>query len=541
MKVCIVIPNYNHRGIKDLLLKLELYHLPCIIVDDGSACEIEQELINAAKQFHWVHLITLKHNQGKGAAVLAGLAYAATQNYTHAIQIDADGQHDTNDITKFLAAIAINPEALIAGQPIYDPSIPKARLYGRKITNFWVYLETLSDDIKDTMCGYRAYPLTKTLQVVMRHCISKRMGFDIEIMVRLYWAKTAIIFIPTKVTYPSRGISHFRLWQDNLEISWVHTCLFFGMLRRLPQILQRKISTNNHWSQAREKGSLLGMNIVLCSYKFLGKKLTYLLLYPIVAYFYCFSPLARKASKKYLAKLAYRASSFKHLLAFAESIVDKLAVWHGDISLEQIEIVGIELFRKQVAEKTGGVIFTAHLGNMEIARALSDFDLSVKINALLFTSNAKKITTFLEKINPKFTANLLYLENLGLAQAIDLQTKIDNGEFIVIAGDRTSVTKPQNSIPAVFFGDRAYFPTGPFILAGLLRCPVFFMLCLKEKQNSFKIVFKEFASKIDISKTNRNQQLQQHAQQYAHLLEEYCRLYPLQWFNFFDFWKSYEE
>lgn len=560
MKTCIVIPNYNHPNINTLLLKLAPYNLLCIIVDDGSDDETKKELEKARTQFTWIHLLTLPHNQGKGAAVQAGFAYAAEQNYTHAIQIDADGQHDSAGIPKFLAAIEKNPHALIAGIPIYDQSIPKSRLYGRKITNFWVMLETLSSDIKDAMCGYRAYPLQKTLQIIQQYHVGKRMNFDIEIIVRWHWEweKHNIISIHTKVIYPPAGVSNFRLWQDNLAISWLHTRLFFDMLKRARKIFMRKIENwkngaakksqqrpqqQQHWVAFKERGSVLGMHTMMCLYKIFGRKISHLFLYPIVSYFYCFNHAAKIASQEYLSKLDISASAlFKHFFSFAESIIDKFAVWNGDIHLKQIEFLNAALFRQQFAAKRGGLILTAHLGNMEIARALAKFEPDVKINVVLFMQNAKKISALLEKINSQFKFNVIGLDNFGPNLAIMLQEKVNAGEFIVIAADRTSITQPQRSIKAKFLDSMANFPEGPFILGGLLQCPIYFMLCLKQNReqnsDSFKIIFEEFAPNgIDIARACRIQQLQFYADKYAKLLEEYCRQYPLQWFNFFNFWR----
>jgi len=538
MKICIVIPNYNHNNIVRLLHKLESYNLPCIIVDDGSNVVTKQELANAAKQFSWVTLLTLEHNQGKGMALLAGFEYAVQQNYTHAIQIDADGQHDVNDIPKFLAAIEQNPCALITGKPIYDNSIPTSRLYGRKITNFWVKLETFSTAIKDAMCGYRAYPLQPTLSIMRKHFISKRMGFDIEIIVKLQWSGCAIISIPTKVIYPEKGVSHFKFLRDNLSITMLHTCLFWEGLVRL--FCKSVKDHDKHWSEVKEKGSRLGMMLILYSYRIFGRRLAKLLLYPIVFNFYCCNPKVNKASRKYLAKVNCKASSFKHFLSFADSLLDKVAVWDNQVFQQQVALSGVEELRKQIACKQGGIIFTAHLGNMEIARMLSKFDSKIKINAIMFTANAKKITSFFEKINPQFRENIFLLENLDVHSFIILHEKVKAGEFLVITCDRTSTTHPERSVKAKFLDEMACFPEGPFVLASLLQCPVYFMLCLKEDNNLFKIIFRDFAESVYLGKTERRQQLQLYAQKYAQLLEEYCRQYPLQWFNFFDFWKIYE-
>jgi hypothetical protein len=132
------------------------------------------------------------------------------------------------------------PEAVICGCPVYDASVPKARLYGRYATHVWVWINTLSFDIRDSMCGYRVYPLARTLALIDSVKLGSRMDFDADIIVRLHWRGAQVRNRPTRVTYPADGVSHFRLWHDNLRISRMHTVLFLGMLLRSPMLLARK-------------------------------------------------------------------------------------------------------------------------------------------------------------------------------------------------------------------------------------------------------------------------------------------------------------
>ncbi len=529
--------------IHNTLLALETHHLPCIIVDDGSDKKTKQQLEISKKQFPWVFLVTRPTNEGKGAAVLTGLNEAINQHYTHAIQIDADGQHNPNDISKFLTAITLDAKALIMGTPIYDASAPKSRLYGRKITNFWVAIETLSLEIQDAMCGYRAYPLNEIAPLIHRYNFGKGMNFDIEILVRAYWHRIKLIPLATKVTYPDDGSSHFKPWKDNLGISWLHTRLFFGMLKRLPSLLidkhKKKADKNKHWSQLKETGCLGGLKFSLWSYKVLGRRITSLFLYPVMTYFYWTNSTARNASKQYLENLnsPTKLSCFKHFMSFGHMILDKLSVWNNDIQLDNINFPNKAMLWDKIAEHKGGIIMTAHLGNIEIARALSRFETDIKINAIVFHEQAQNLNTLLEQISPECKLNMIEVTAFDIKLAIELKEKVDAGEFIVIMGDRTSTTQPKRSTVATFLGKKAKFPQGPFILAGLLQCPIYFMLCLSEKRNRFQIAFEEFEKTIDISKTNREAQLAHDAQKYANLLEKYCKEYPLQWFNFFKFWE----
>jgi len=237
----VLIPVYNHwKALHKILETLQNFELNCILVDDGSNAETKQHLKSASENFKTVTLVTRKSNGGKGAAVMEGLKTAKNLGYTNAMQIDADGQHDLSVITNFLKAMQNNPAHLIAGFPVYDDSVPKARAIGRRITNFWVDIETLSISIKDSMCGFRIYPVDKCCDLIDKGFWTYRMGFDTEIFVRLYWAGVPFIFLPVNVFYFNDNISHFRMFRDNLEISKLHTLLFFGMLRRLPVLLRRK-------------------------------------------------------------------------------------------------------------------------------------------------------------------------------------------------------------------------------------------------------------------------------------------------------------
>ena len=240
----IVIPVYEHgNAIGPLLARLREHRVPCLLVDDGSGPDCAATLRRlAAAEPQWLSLLRLEPNQGKGAAVMAGLREAGRRGYSHVLQLDADGQHEPADAPAFLAQAQSEPDAVINGRPVYDASVPRGRLYGRYATHVWVWINTLSFDIADSMCGFRVYPLAPTLALLDRERIGRRMDFDTEILVRLHWQGLPVRNLPTRVTYPSDGVSHFDLWRDNLRISAMHTRLFFGMLRRLPRLLARKRS-----------------------------------------------------------------------------------------------------------------------------------------------------------------------------------------------------------------------------------------------------------------------------------------------------------
>ncbi|MFH7765891.1 glycosyltransferase family 2 protein [Acinetobacter sp. BSP-28] len=242
MQQCFVIPVYNHpHYIEALVTHLDQFQLPIIIVNDGSDAECTALLHEIVTKHPQVDLVEHTHNQGKGQAVMSGLRHAHKLGFSHALQLDSDGQHDWQDVAKFLQISQQYPDAMIIGQPIFDESVPKKRLYGRYATHIWVWINSLSLDIKDSMCGFRVYPLAKTIQVLDSAKFQPRMGFDSEILVRLKWANVPFINVPTKVIYPEDGISHFNVWRDNLGMSQAHVRLFGGMLLRLPKLLSQKV------------------------------------------------------------------------------------------------------------------------------------------------------------------------------------------------------------------------------------------------------------------------------------------------------------
>ncbi len=243
-KPCAVIPVYNHQEtVTKVVAGVRAHGLPCIVVDDGSEPRCAAVLDNMAKTLS-PEVILLRHpaNRGKGAAVLTGARHAAEAGFSHALQIDADGQHRVEDIANFLQRAAAQPDALIVGCPRFDGSIPRSRLWARKLTQLWVSINTLSRCIGDSMCSFRVYPLAPLLALDRQRELGARMSFDIEVLVRLHWAGLEMVNLPTAVTYPANGVSHFRLGLDNLLISRLHATLFFGMLVRLPSLLARKWS-----------------------------------------------------------------------------------------------------------------------------------------------------------------------------------------------------------------------------------------------------------------------------------------------------------
>ncbi|EEA00471.1 glycosyl transferase family 2 [Burkholderia sp. H160] len=560
---CIVIPIYNHKdAIGATVAHLAVHGLPIFVVDDGSDEPTQQVLAALARQYaQQMTLLRLPINGGKGAAVMAGLRAARAAGYTHALQIDADGQHDATDVPRFIAAARAEPGAVILGRPVYDDSVPKARLYGRYLTHVWVWIETLSLTIRDSMCGFRLYPLALACGLIDSVHLPTRMDFDIEILVRLHWRRAVFRSIPTRVTYAADGVSHFDVLWDNVRITGSHTRLVFGMLWRLPMLLAHKVMPrrgtladaidepqSEAWWRIAERGSHLGMSLLALSCKLFGRRFTALWLHPVVAYFLLTGRAARAASGNYFTHLRAVApsantprpgwlSAYRHMLAFAQSGFDKLAAWSGRVDDTEVTFDNPSAFEALIASGKGALVIGAHLGNLEMMRALALRGDHAKVTAVVYTEHARRFNQVLASSNRDFARHLLEVGDFGPETAVLMQQRIDAGELLVIVGDRVPAAEAGRTTDAQFLGASAPFAQGPYVLAHALGCPVYLFFCLKER-DGYRMYFEPFAERIELPRRERAQHLAAWAQRYALRLEHYCRKAPYQWFNFFDFWAS---
>ena len=235
-KFAFLVPFYNHpQNIKALIAALKAYELPVIVVDDGSD-EASKQILAELERTEGILLLTRAQNGGKGIAMKDGFKFALERGFSHVLQIDADFQHDTALIGEFLRQSEAHPQSIVCANPIYGEDAPKSRVHGRKITNFWVAINTLSLGIKDAMCGFRVYPLEQ-LKKAAAKSKTNRMEFDIEILVNAARQGVDMRWIDTYVRYEKGGVSHFKMLRDNALISLMHAKCFFS----LPKFVLSKI------------------------------------------------------------------------------------------------------------------------------------------------------------------------------------------------------------------------------------------------------------------------------------------------------------
>ena len=220
VRACALIPIFDHGDtIGDVLERLAPLGLPCIVVNDGSGPATADALTRLAARHAWIQVEHLAVNRGRGAALRHGYRAAWAHGFSHAVQLDADGQHDPIDASALLEAAERNPEALVLGTPRFDATAPRARLYGRRISQAIVWAYTGSRAIHDPLCGFRCFPLAPTVALLERERLGDRMDFDPEIVVRLAWQGLPIVNVPVRVRYFPEGRSHFRMVRDNVLIA----------------------------------------------------------------------------------------------------------------------------------------------------------------------------------------------------------------------------------------------------------------------------------------------------------------------------------
>lgn len=302
---------------------------------------------------------------------------------------------------------------------------------------------------------------------------------------------------------------------------------------------------HQHWANHKERGSLRLMQLTAFGVKLLGRRLLSPLLYGIVLYFFVFGGRARRSIGQYQQRLAdwsgqsalrpTRRRVFGQFMAFADALLDKLDVWNGRLKIEDIDIIDPALLRTQLRAERGQMLVGAHLGNLEVCRALAELGEKVTMNVLVHTKHAEQFNRLLGEAGASHL-RLIQVSELNPAVMLQLNQRLENGEWLAIAGDRVPL-QGGRQVRVDFLGQPAAFPQGPWLLAGLLKCPVNLLFCLK-REGRYRVILEPFAEAVIWRRSDRDQVIAHWAGRYAERLGHYCLEAPQQWFNFYPFWKT---
>ena len=300
-----------------------------------------------------------------------------------------------------------------------------------------------------------------------------------------------------------------------------------------------------HWAAHEERGSFWLMKLTAFGVKVLGRRLLSPVLYGIVLYFFLFGRRARRSAWTYQQHLADWSGQpglrpttrrvFGQFMAFADALLDKLDVWNGRIGLEQIEIVDPGQLHNELRAERGQMLVGAHLGNLEVCRALAEMGQQVTMNVLVHTRHAERFNRLLGEAGAT-NLRLIQVSELDPATMLQLSQRLERGEWLAIAGDRVPLHGAR-TVTVDFLGHPAAFPQGPWLLAGLLKCPINLLFCLKQ-QGRYQVTLEPFADAVQWRRSERDQVIAEWAGRYAERLGHYCLQAPQQWFNFYPFWKT---
>ncbi|SDZ13134.1 glycosyl transferase [Pseudomonas sp. NFIX28] len=309
--------------------------------------------------------------------------------------------------------------------------------------------------------------------------------------------------------------------------------------------LSDKQPGKQHWAAHEERGSFWLMKLTAFGVRVLGRRVLSPVLYAIVFYFFLFGRRARHSAWLYQRRLAEWSGKaelrpnhwrvFGQFMAFADALLDKLDVWNGKLRLEQIEIVDPARLRDQFRGTRGQMLVGAHLGNLEVCRALAELGEKVTMNVLVHTKHAERFNRLLGEAGAT-NLRLIQVSELDPAIMLQLSQRLDRGEWLAIAGDRVPLHGGRN-VQVDFLGHPAPFPQGPWLLAGLLKCPVNLLLCLKN-HGRYRVILEPFTEAVVWKRSDREHVIAQWTARYAERLGQYCLEAPQQWFNFYPFWKT---
>lgn len=305
------------------------------------------------------------------------------------------------------------------------------------------------------------------------------------------------------------------------------------------------MSDSQHWAEHEERGSFVLMRFTAWAVKRLGRRLLSPLIHGIVLYFFLFGGKARRATRQYQQYLAdwsgrpelqpSRWRVFRQFMSFADALLDKLDVWNGKLTFEHIRIVDPAGLRGRMRGTRGELLVGAHLGNLEVCRALAELGEKVQMNVLVHTRHAERFNRLLGEAGAT-NLRLIQVSELDPAVMLQLSQRLERGEWLAIAGDRIPLQGERHA-EVNFLGHRALLPQGPWLLAGLLKCPVNLIFCLKSERG-YRVLLEPFSTGLAWRRSERTTVIDQAAQQYADRLAQHCLEAPWQWYNFYPFWKS---
>ncbi len=280
------------------------------------------------------------------------------------------------------------------------------------------------------------------------------------------------------------------------------------------------------------------MRALLLITRVLGRRGGRALLRPIIFYFTLFAGDARRASRAWYERVTGSSSfwtAYRHFLRFAEVALDRVFFVRGELDHFEFDRVGTHLMQELVASGRGALLLGAHFGSFEALRAAGRSS-SLPINILAHNENARMIAAFLDEVSGgQSRVRVIEIDPTNKTYILEVKERIDAGELVAVLGDRLGLNDRHTTVE--FFGAAARFPSGPYIMASVLRCPVLMVFSTYVAPRRYVLRCELLADRVELPRASREQAIAAYAGQFAARLEHYARAAPDNWFNFFDFWK----
>lgn len=292
------------------------------------------------------------------------------------------------------------------------------------------------------------------------------------------------------------------------------------------------------WLSMQERGTLFGLRLLIWTTMTLGRGFVRAWLPLIVSYFMITAPGVRGYSRRYLGRLGHAAGTsvvFRHMLRFAQCLLDRIFLLRGRFEPFAFHSYGREHLRELRSRHRGAILLGAHMGSVEAMRAMSR-ECEFAVNVLTYRGNARKMNTVMREISSQASTRMIEIDGDDPGFVLEMKERIEAGEFVAVLGDRVGLTASAAEVE--FLGGKARFPTGVYAIAAVLGCPIYLTFGLHRPPNHYDLYCEPFVDRVELPRTNRDERLRELAQTFAHRLEHYCKQYPDNWFNFYEFWST---
>jgi predicted LPLAT superfamily acyltransferase len=543
LRFCAIVPLFDNASTVAAVVRGCLEHVgEVIVVDDGSTDDGPARV----RDVEGATLVSLGRNRGKGAALRRGLEEAARRRYTHAIAIDADGQHDPSYIPRFRETAARRPGAIITGvRRLERAGAPGSSHFGRFFSNFWYAVETWRT-VADSQCGYRAYPVERTLALRTR---TNRYTIEHETIVLAAWSGMEVHGeVVMDVHYGEDVVSHFRSLDDNVRHSFLNAFFTLARYSGAHRLLRRELppppgSGRPDWIDARSLGNRPGYWWFETLARLGGVDAAYRFLDVVVSYYAAFAPREyREASLSYLRRQFPGAGRWelerhrwRHFRSFGETVLDQGLVPHVDLSTIRIQGHGLEHIEGAARAGGGLILLGAHFGPWQYAAmGLGRRGITVHVAALI--QEARAMDAYLSAQRSRTTdpmPEIILLSGDSPFSSLPVVEALREGKVVALHADRTILGK---SARVPFLGDDASFPLGPFVLAEVTGAPVCIWFAAKTDRRTVRVQVHEPITVGPGPRSGRDRRIRDALYRYVELLEQTVRNHPYQWYNFYDFW-----